>query len=295
MIAYNWAGDASPLTNSISQLPAGSVGVGGLPPGSTTLMGDGKTPLNDKFHSWDWVLLANRNVDLGVPGEFNQDTVCKIYAVLDSTFQVGACTPTPPPGTGIFNTYQPTPATDLFVDDELHNRLAGQYAYANSTTVPRVDYDTTVPFSSNPYFPYNMLPDPQWLWRIQPDVNGYSRFTNEDVSYLMLSNHDNDPWVELLTPSYTLNSFEWSLVSVSNTNYVEIISRAAPSGRGLNVQNQKGYVEESTVQSTWTSADWTISPMPSGLCCTNLTSSVSCPAGSKPCPCGTTNCPAFTP
>jgi hypothetical protein len=71
------------------------------------------------------------------------------------------------------------------------------------------------------------------------------------------------------------------------------MSRAV-SANGLNVQDQKGYVEQGPIQSTWWSADWLMTREPSGLCCTNMTSTVSCPAVSKVCLCGDIDCPMYT-
>jgi hypothetical protein len=272
MMLYSWGGTVANLTNSITGLQPAGVGGGALP-GVTTIMADAKSFYNGQPHYWAWVLLANRDVPF--------DAIA-FDGLLDNSS-----------GSGVFDTYQPT--TDLYVDSLLQNRWALQYAYANSTTVPRVDYVAGNPTSSNPYFPYNTLPGAEWLWRILPVGNGYSQITNEQMSGLMMSNHDNDGWVELLSPNDSLHSYYWSLVQAPDLGWTQIMSRAVPAN-GLHVQDQKGYVEQGPIQSTWWSADWQMFPQPSGLCCTNMTSEVSCPSNSTACPCGSTpTCPAYTP
>jgi CubicO group peptidase (beta-lactamase class C family) len=283
MVSYHWADDDAALSNSVSTLVSQDWGccLGGALPGTTTLMGDEFSKYGGQFggqsHFWNWVLLTNLdNVEDVVSG-----TPFDLTALLDN-----------PENTGLFDTYEPT--ADIFVDDVLTNLWAGQIAYAPSNpSGPPVVYDTATQTSSNPYFPYNTLPDPKWLWRIQPDVNGYDQLTNEGTSALMLTNHDNESYVELLPPNNTLHSYEWSLVPSPIAKYVEIMSRAV-SANGLNVQDQKGYVEQGPIQSTWWSADWLMTREPSGLCCTNMTSTVSCPAVSKVCLCGDIDCPMYT-
>lgn len=274
MSTYRWASTDALLSNSISALTqAGGLGcctVGGLA-GTTTLMGDGETKTNGQDHFWNWVLLVNRNVNAAFD----------ISSLLDNG------------STGIFNTS--TPTTDLFVDDVMQNLWASQYAYVPyDTSAPRVDYDTQTRNSSNPYFPYSARPDLEWLWRVQPDSNGYTRFINEEMPFLMLSNQDDEDYVELLAPNSTWWSEEWSLVAAPVSGYTQIQARWF-AGNGLNVQDQTGYVEQGPIQSTWWSADWKLEPVPSGLCCTNMTSSVSCPSGSQACLCGSSGCPAYTP
>jgi hypothetical protein len=44
-----------------------------------------------------------------------------------------------------------------------------------------VEYGTSVPSNgSNPYYPYNALPNAASEWRVQPDANGHTRFTSEE-------------------------------------------------------------------------------------------------------------------
>jgi hypothetical protein len=273
MNSYYWANNDSTLPNSSTQLQKLGWGccTGGALPGTTTLMGDGETPYGGEYHFWDWVLLANRD---------NVNTSFNIGSLLDNG------------SSGVFNTSQP--AEDLYVDSLIYNRWGGQYAYVPYSSAPRVDYDTATQASSNPYFPYSALPGLSWLWRIQPDSSGYYRFTNEEMSFLMLSNQDDYQYVELLAPNTTWWSEEWSLVPAPDAGWTQIVARW-DSPNALNVQDQTGYVEQGPIQSTWWSAEWQMDEVPSGLCCTNLTSSVSCPCGSQACLCGSSGCPAYTP
>ena len=305
MASYDWAGPTEPLSNSRSWLHNnygfGCCDVGDLP-STTTLAGSWNTTFGGQYHLWNWALLVNRQV----PPSF--DLTC----VLDSTAYPacpnanGSCcsnSGTP----GILNTFQPT--TDLYTDYTIENRWINQYMRYDNTGA--MTYQSWVPNVENGFFPYSTLAAPWIRWRIQPDpTNPYYRFINEAFTNGTISNQDNLSNAEYLTPVNKFFSEEWQCIDPTSgpvpclangmpySNFTQLVNRDWNSwdgDNGLNVQGQTGFVQQGPIQSYWWSADWTLSQVPSGLCCTNLNPSVSCPVGSTACVCGATGCPAYTP
>ena len=294
MVSYEWATDNSVLTNSSYAL-SNRTGTGkpwgcclnGSLEGTYTQMGDGMTTYGGQNHFWNWVLLSNRSKQSDT-SDFD------ISATLDQH-----------DGTGIFEKYQPT--TDLFEDVVLYNRWYGQYATVshNGFNTPYLAYSSSLQTNSgNPFFPYSQLPSPWQTFRILPDPNNYIQIGVEapgigssatvNTYGMVLSNEHNLADIEILGPNNTWWSEEFTKSPVSGTDYYQILTRWW-AGNGLHVQDQTGAVEQGRVQPGWWSADWELKPAHSGICCTNMTSDVSCPAGSAPCACGQPGCPAYAP
>jgi len=279
LVSYDFSGNNLPLPNSRSQMAMrGNGGVsGGDLAGTKTLMSNGVTYYGGQYHTWTWTLLANR--DNGV-----DTSTFDIARVLDNGVS------------GVFNTFQPT--VDFWVDDTIENRWLASSIYEGTPLLSSPTYvgysAGSAPLNAGSYAPYDQLPDVAYLWRVQPDVNGFSVITSE-MSGMVLSDQNGKPYVESLTPQPTWWSEEWSVTPAPSPSqgYTQLTSRW--NQHGLHVQDQSGYVEEGPIASTWWSADWTLTPVPSGICCTGSTSTNACPAGQSACICGAPGCPAFQP
>lgn len=172
------------------------------------------------------------------------------------------------------------PTTDLFVDYRIRNYWSSQYMQLGSGVVN--------------YASYNASASSQ-RWRLRPDAGGYQRIVNAGDSSGMVANEDNLGWAQYLEPHTSWWSEQWTLQNTGTANTKRINARWW-SPKRLHVENQLGYVEQSSVPDNYWSGWWAFEPVPSGptTCSTSATApNCLCRIGTTPCSCGTPGCPAY--
>ncbi|XXY44921.1 serine hydrolase domain-containing protein [Sorangium sp. So ce269] len=233
---------------------------GGSLPGTTTLIIDGVINNALGKHPVTAVILANKQVE---------------SATLESAVK-----------TALEGTTQ-WPTFDLFEDTRIKNYWNNQYMqFTGGGSVTYAALNTS---------------SVAQRWRLLTDSEGFTRLVNAWASNGMISNQNNHANAEYLAPhSSSLGSWwsqQWTLQNTGTAGTKRFNARWWNTHR-LNVENQTGSVEQSAVPDNYSSAWWSLEPVPSGATtCSTSTTSPSClctsTSGTTPCSCGGTACPAY--
>jgi hypothetical protein len=182
----------------------------------------------------------------------------------------------------VVNNVTSWPTADLYDDVRIQNYWTGTYMQYDGSEVAYAGLDPSSSYQR---------------WRFRVDPQGFTRILNAGSTDGMISNEDNFWYAEYLTPRSWWRSEQWTIQDTGTAGTKWINGRWNAPNR-LNVQNQTGLVEQSTVPDYYWSAYWSIQPVPSGATtCSSDPNSPTCLCtstdGTTPCSCGTAYCPAY--